>query len=122
MRSWVDRYRDDRARVEIELAECGTSLEILVKDLEDVSELRETVARLKDIRDGEASEEALRILALRHFGDEGHPQPEKRSVHYESNLWGGSRTPDWGRLRRREEGTSQHEGSGNLGGSNRKKH
>ena len=80
--------------MELELAKLGITIDVLVKDLEDVPELQARVLHL--------SRAAREHLALVWFGDEGHPQPEKRRLR--SDVWFDSYpanphwTPEWGHL------------------------
>ncbi len=60
------------AEAEFELAKRGTTPEYLIRDAEDVPKLRERMSLL-------SSPEAKLRLALEWFGDQGHPQPEKRT-------------------------------------------
>jgi hypothetical protein len=86
--------------VEIELANCGTRPEYLVRDAEDVPELRQRMKLL-------SSFEAKLRLALDWFGDQGHPQPEKRTrpatASFDDYVVYGDPTPDWRRLPRLDE-------------------
>jgi hypothetical protein len=95
------------ARREIELARrAGITIDDLVSDAEDVPELREAIKLL--------SPEAKVQLALEWFGDQGHPQPEKRTRPIVATFDGeplyGDRTPDWGRLPRLEEDEQRAQG------------
>jgi hypothetical protein len=76
--------RHDPPRLAAELAKLGISRRVLKADVRDVPELRSTCNLLTG--------DALLVLALEWFGDEGHPQPAQRTV------WQLGRTPDWGRL------------------------
>jgi hypothetical protein len=83
-------------RLEIELAKLGITNRDLVKDAEDVPELREMMRLL--------SPEARVKLALEYFGDQGHPQPEKRTPRWLGAVGDvaiyDDLTPNWGRLPR----------------------
>jgi hypothetical protein len=94
---WSKLLQDDPVRLELELAKAGTTLNDLARDIRDVSEMKEVTVRM--------SPEARRMLALEHFGDQGHSQPEHRTP------WVLSRTrsrvttritPDFGVLPRLE--------------------
>jgi hypothetical protein len=101
--------------LEIELAKLGIKIDDLVNDAEDVPELREAMKLL--------SRDAKVKLALEWFGDQGHPQPEKRTRPIVATFDGepvyGSRTPDWGRLPRLEDDTPEKH---DRGGRPHKKH
>jgi hypothetical protein len=104
------------ARLEIELAKLGITAKDLVKDLDDVPELRETLKHL-------SSRDAKRLLALEWFGDQCHPQPEKRTRPYEATFDGEPAyldlTPDWGRLPRLEDEEADPGGAEDLGKTTR---
>jgi hypothetical protein len=73
----VPRWSDlasvsDRPRLKVELAKDGTTPDDLVLDVQDVPALHAQCERL------EGDDEALLLLALQWFGDEGNPQPEQR--------------------------------------------
>jgi hypothetical protein len=92
---WVDLQRNDPALLELELASAGTTPAYLVRDALDDPALREKMKLL--------SPEARVLLALEYYGDEGHPQPEKRTplivvAFGEGASASAGRTPDWGRL------------------------
>src|SRR5262249_55630299 len=101
---WEDLYARARPQVEIELAKQGTRLDYLVRALRDADDPE--LPSLEGL-----SDEALERLALRYFGDEGHPQPATRPPPPGPwfSLWGpadadvgsqtyGDITPAWGRL------------------------
>jgi hypothetical protein len=87
---WSELLRSDPERLEIELAEAGTTLADLADDLRDVPEK-------KAIAEG-LSIKARQRRALEWFGDQGNPQPEERTEWF-----GTGRTPDWGHLPRLED-------------------
>lgn len=95
---WSDLVRQDPARLEIDLARIGITVDDLLSDAEDVPELRPILARL-------TSKEARLRTALEWFGDQGHPQPQDRDYLWTFHFGGETvaipgRTPDWpgGRL------------------------
>jgi hypothetical protein len=101
---WADLPREDPARLDLELAKAGASREDLVKDVQDVPELRDVCDRLANIRSQRESEEALLRLALDWFGDQQHEQPAERrlwaDVWFDDGPVSQYRTSDWGRLPR----------------------
>jgi hypothetical protein len=91
--SWTRLLRDDPQRLETELAKAGTTLNHLARDIRDVPELSKMTAKM--------SRDARQRLALQHFGDEGHLQPEHRRDWVRARSPRGTttfRTPDFGRL------------------------
>ena len=93
MRLWSEFDPIDR---DIELAKLGITICDLINDGYDVPELKPILERLR-------SEQAQARVVLKHFGDQGHPQPRDRTppllMMGDGPVY-GDRTPDWGRLSR----------------------
>jgi hypothetical protein len=85
---------DDRDRLELELANAGTSITHIALDICDVPELRAIYGEEMDL----ALPRHVRLrLALEWFGDGGHPQPPRAKRTY----WQSYRyTQDFGQLHR----------------------
>jgi hypothetical protein len=104
--SWSDLLRNDPARLDIELAKIGTTLDNWVKDAEVDPEAGPIMARLK-------SKEAKQRFAVEWFGDEGHPQPEDRTrrpvARFDGHIVYGDPTPDWKLPRLEDKSVVEHE-------------
>jgi hypothetical protein len=92
-RRWSDL---SPVELEVELAKAGVTAKELVRDAQDVPELKPIMKRLK-------SRDAKLRLAVEWFGDEGHPQPKERQRRV--MFYGGPEaivyydpSPDWGQL------------------------
>jgi hypothetical protein len=97
----VDLQREDPAQLELELAKAGTTPEYLIRDAQDEPALHTAMSLL-------ATDDAKLRLALEYFGDDGHPQPTRRTPPntgaFGDHALYGSLTPEWGLLPRLKDG------------------